>query len=518
MADSCPQPPRFDIEGAACPVDRQGKPCACSEALTWDPVSVADWYEIWRCDVSTDECLLVGDTQWRNRGVTVAQDGTYHADVRPSFWIVAWDDPFPEPLRLYDYAVRACRAGTVPGNPICGTTFSKTVRYAAAPYMCSEGGLEVACPRASGPPMERSADADRDGLLDDEDVDDDNDGAADTVDNCPVASNSGQRDLDGDGVGDPCDDCPRNWSAQQADTDGDGFGDACDICPVLSNPDQKDADGDGVGDSCDNCEGLFNPSQADTDADGPGDACDNCPDDSNPKQKDSDGDGPGDACDTCIDVPDSEQRDRDGDAAGDACDNCPDDANANQKDADADGLGNACDSCPAAFDPEQRDTDLDAVGDACDNCPDDSNHNQDDSDMDTAGDTCDVCVEDADPEQSDFDTDGEGDRCDLSDGMLYMWFESSSRVRWHEEQDLRYWNLYIGDLKVLRAGGDYTQLPGSNPLADQVCGRRDALAETDDPPPGKAIFMIGTGKAHGEESDLGHDSSGKRRPNTHPCD
>ena len=44
MADPCAEPPLFAVDGAACAVDRQEKPCACSEVLTWDPVADADLY------------------------------------------------------------------------------------------------------------------------------------------------------------------------------------------------------------------------------------------------------------------------------------------------------------------------------------------------------------------------------------------------------------------------------------------------------------------------------------------
>ena len=50
-------------------------------------------------------------------------------------------------------------------------------------------------------------DADGDGVADNDDLDDDNDGWADVDDNCPLASNSQQLDGDGDAVGDACDNC-----------------------------------------------------------------------------------------------------------------------------------------------------------------------------------------------------------------------------------------------------------------------------------------------------------------------
>lgn len=74
-----------------------------------------------------------------------------------------------------------------------------------------------------------------------EDTDDDDDGVADTVDNCPLAANTDQADLDADGAGDTCDD----------DDDGDAALDTADNCPLVANPDQTDTDTDGTGDACD---------------------------------------------------------------------------------------------------------------------------------------------------------------------------------------------------------------------------------------------------------------------------
>jgi hypothetical protein len=123
--------------------------------------------------------------------------------------------------------------------------------------------------------------------------DGDNDGVADTTDNCPTTSNANQADADGDGTGDACD----------ADDDGDGVADATDNCPTTSNANQADADGDGTGDACD----------ADDDGDGVADATDNCPAVANANQSDLDNDGIGDACDA----------DDDGDGVADVDDACP---------------------------------------------------------------------------------------------------------------------------------------------------------------------------------------------------
>lgn len=82
------------------------------------------------------------------------------------------------------------------------------------------------------------------------DLDYDDDGINDDIDNCPTVANAGQEDADDDDIGDVCDVC--------TDTDGDGYGNpgysanTCDLdnCPLVSNPTQADADGDGVGDAC----------------------------------------------------------------------------------------------------------------------------------------------------------------------------------------------------------------------------------------------------------------------------
>lgn len=59
-------------------------------------------------------------------------------------------------------------------------------------------------------------------------VDSDNDGLSDAVDNCRTTANADQHDWDLDGHGDVCDLCPHLASAADPDDDGDGVGNDCD--------------------------------------------------------------------------------------------------------------------------------------------------------------------------------------------------------------------------------------------------------------------------------------------------
>ncbi len=349
-------------------------------------------------------------------------------------------------------------------------------------------------------------------------ADSDGDGRGNVCDNCVSISNANQLDADVDGRGDVCDNCPTASNANQLDTDADGRGNVCDNCASISNANQADADSDGRGDVCDNCLTAANPTQADADGDGPGDACDNCPTVSNANQSDGDSDGRGDVCDNCLTAANPTQADTDADGLGDVCDNCPTASNADQTDGDGDGRGGACDNCAAIANPTQADTDGDGPGDACDNCPTVSNANQADADGDQVGDSCDGCASDYNPGQVDLDHDGQGDICDLDDGLIYFRITDRDHIGWQQESGPSSWNVYEGDLDVLLATGEYTQVPGANPLADRHCGLAVTLLDDlGSPPPGKVKFALVTGVQGGTEGSLGTNSAGGERANTHPC-
>jgi len=150
-----------------------------------------------------------------------------------------------------------------------------------------------------------------------------------TIDNCPDIFNVDQFDSDADGMGDACD----------VDDDNDGVFDLVDNCRFAVNPLQENSDPDLLGDACDNCPTVGGSDQTDTDGDLLGDICDNCVGTVNPDQLDFDMDGLGDLCDL----------DDDNDTVNDDVDNCPLVANLGQSDQDMDTYGDVCD-CDAVND------------------------------------------------------------------------------------------------------------------------------------------------------------------------
>lgn len=166
----------------------------------------------------------------------------------------------------------------------------------------------------------------------------------------------------------------------------------------------------------------------------------------------------------------------------------------NDADSDDDGGADGIDNCPLVTNPTQFDADADGVGDACDNCALLPNAGQDDG-----------------------DADGQGDLCDLDDGLLAFTEMRPGELRWQDDSVYDWFNLYRGDLAVLRGGGAYTQDPTATHV-DRWCGLTSAIAgDTYTPPAGAALYYLVTGVAAGIEGALGWGPDGGGNPNEHPC-
>lgn len=151
-------------------------------------------------------------------------------------------------------------------------------------------------------------DFDSDGIADEIDTDDDNDGVPDALDAFPMNANESV-DTDGDGTGNNAD----------TDDDNDGVADTADSFP-LNPAESADTDGDGIGNNAD----------TDDDNDTVLDALDSFPLDAN-ESMDTDNDGIGNNADT----------DDDGDGVLDSLDSYPlDPNNQPQNFLDIDGDGN----------------------------------------------------------------------------------------------------------------------------------------------------------------------------------
>jgi hypothetical protein len=331
-------------------------------------------------------------------------------------------------------------------------------------------------------------------------------------------------DSDGDGATDCGSDCD--------DTDATVYPGAPQLCDGINNDctdsswptppaNEADADLDSVricaGD-CDDTNDAVYPGATEV-CNGIDDDC-NTLTDEDANGEDSDGDTVANLCDNCPATANTDQGNSDTDSLGDACDNCTLLDNSDQADLDVDGLGDVCDNCPSDSNPIQEDVDGDGAGDVCDNCALDANPTQEDVDGDGAGDVCDNCALDANPGQPDHDGDGEGDRCDADDGLIHIFFEAATEVGWGQETGFDGWNCYRGDLAVIRATGVYTQLPGSNPLAQMDCGIPMLSPFMQDlvvPAVSEVAFYLTTGMAGSVESGLGTDSSGAPRSNDNSC-
>ena len=185
-------------------------------------------------------------------------------------------------------------------------------------------------------------------------------------------------------------------------------------------------------------------------------------------------------------------------------------------DADGDGLSNLREAALGSS-VNDADSDDDGRADGIDNCSLVGNPTQIDADADDVGDACDNCALLPNAGQDDGDADGQGDACDLDDGLLAFTEMRPGELRWQDDSIYDWFNLYRGDLAVLRGGGSYTQDPTA-PHVDRWCGLTSAIAgDTYAPPAGTALYYLVTGVAAGIEGSLGWGPDGGGSPNEHPC-
>jgi hypothetical protein len=278
------------------------------------------------------------------------------------------------------------------------------------------------------------SDTDRDGVANNTDIDDDNDGVSD-LDEIKNGTDPLKKDTDGDGVDDKQDKFPANKS-EWVDFDGDGIGDNTDIDDdndgvsdveekaLGSDPHKSDSDGDGLSDGKEKELGTSLISK-DTDGDGLDDFYE-YNNGLDPKNRDSDGDGIIDSKDP-FPLDNKESIDTDKDGKGDNTDDDDDNdgildvdeikygTDSKKYDTDGDGLSDG-EEVRAGTDPLKKDSDGDGVNDNEDKFPLNKLYSKDaDGDEDRDGIIAidELLKYNTDPTKSDTDGDGINDEKEI---------------------------------------------------------------------------------------------------------
>ncbi len=361
----------------------------------------------------------------------------------------------------FEYGFNTSYGNVMPASPSTVSAGSGDTSVSAVLNGLTKGGIyhfRVVATNAAGTTngsdfkVRIILDTEDDGIEDELDFDDDNDGIPDLFDKFPLNGNESV-DTDGDGIGDNADadddndgvpddqDAFPNDPKESTDTDGDGIGDNSDPDPLVpldtdgdGDPDfsDPDDDNDGIPDVQDafpldvkesidtDFDGIGNNADPDDDGDGVADGSDAFPLD--PLEwLDSDGDGVGDNSDAFPSDP-TEAVDTDGDGTGDQAD----------LDADGDGVADTSDAFPLDA-SESVDSDGDGVGDNLDLWPNDPSEALD-TDGDGVGNNTDpdddndgiLDIYDAFPLDPNYklDTDGDGSP-DASDAFPSNPFEQN---------------------------------------------------------------------------------------------
>jgi N-acetylneuraminic acid mutarotase len=206
--------------------------------------------------------------------------------------------------------------------------------------------------------------------------------------------------------------------------------------------------------------------------------------------------------------------------ATEICDVVDNDCNGLVDDRDADHDGSTvcfdCNDSVASIHPGAAEV-CNVVDDDCNGMIDEDAAGVD-SDSDGIHNVCDNCPGVPNPGQGDFNHDLVGDACDLNDGLILVTMQDQVTLAWQLENGFESFNIYRGDLAVLKSTGIYTQDPAGVPLAAHFCGvAGGSVGDSVAPPVGQCVFYLATGNDNGVEGSLGTNSAGVPRPNTNPC-